>query len=38
MFTEEEAKEMGAVPFYKDLKDLRIGTTQPEPSSAFGKN
>jgi type IV pilus assembly protein PilB len=29
MFTEEEAREMGAVPFYKDLKDLRIATTQP---------
>ena len=30
MFTEEEAKEMGAVPFYKELSDLRIGTNQPE--------
>src|SRR5579864_8836328 len=29
LFTEAEAKEMGAVPFYKELKDLRIGTTQP---------
>ncbi len=30
IFTEEEAKEMGAVPFYKDLTDLRIGTTHPQ--------
>lgn len=30
LFTEEEAKEMGAVPFYKELKDLRIGVTQPK--------
>jgi len=30
MFTEDEAKEMCSVPFYKDLTDLRIGTTQPE--------
>jgi type IV pilus assembly protein PilB len=29
MFTEAEAKEMSAVPFYKDLTDLRIATTQP---------
>jgi len=30
MFTEEEAREMGALPFYKELKDLRIAATQPE--------
>ncbi|MDE2311561.1 MAG: type II/IV secretion system protein [Patescibacteria group bacterium] len=30
LFTEAEAKEMGAVPFYKDLSDLRVGTTNPE--------
>jgi type II secretory ATPase GspE/PulE/Tfp pilus assembly ATPase PilB-like protein len=29
MFTEEEAKECGAVPFYKELADLRIGVTDP---------
>ncbi len=29
MFTEAEAKEMSAVPFYKDLTDLRIATIQP---------
>jgi type IV pilus assembly protein PilB len=29
IFTVEEAKEMGAIPFYKDLKDLRIGVTEP---------
>lgn len=29
LFTEEEAREMGAVPFYKELGDLRIGVTQP---------
>jgi type IV pilus assembly protein PilB len=30
IFTEKEAGEMCAVPFYKDLTDLRIGTTQPD--------
>ncbi|MCL5667039.1 MAG: GspE/PulE family protein [Patescibacteria group bacterium] len=30
LFTEEEAGEMGAVPFFKDLKDLRIGTVNPD--------
>lgn len=30
LFTEEEAREMGAVPFYKELNDLRIATTQPQ--------
>ncbi len=30
MFLEEEARDMGAVPFYKDLNDLRIGTIQPK--------
>jgi len=30
LFAEEEAKEMGALPFYKELTDLRIGTTNPE--------
>ncbi len=30
LFTEEEAKEMGALPFYKELTDLRIGVTDPE--------
>ena len=30
MFTEEEAKEMGAVPFYKEQTDLRIGITDPD--------
>jgi type IV pilus assembly protein PilB len=30
MFTEAEARSMGAVPFFKDLKDLRIGTIQPK--------
>jgi type IV pilus assembly protein PilB len=29
MFTVEEAKAAGAVPFYKDVKDLRIGVTDP---------
>ncbi len=29
IFTEDEAKEMGAVPFYKELNDLRVGVTQP---------
>ena len=29
IFTEDEAKEMGAVPFYKDLGDLRIATINP---------
>ncbi|MBL8029649.1 MAG: type II/IV secretion system protein [Candidatus Doudnabacteria bacterium] len=29
IFDEAEAKEMGAVPFYKDQKDLRIGTVNP---------
>lgn len=29
LFTEEEAREMGAVPFYKEVNDLRIATTQP---------
>ena len=27
MFTEEEAKQAGAVPFYKDAVDLRVGAT-----------
>jgi len=30
MFTEEEAREMGAVPFYKEQADLRIGVTNPD--------
>jgi type IV pilus assembly protein PilB len=30
MFTQEEAEEMGAVPFYKDAKDLRIGCVNPQ--------
>lgn len=30
IFLEEEAKEIGAVPFYKELKDLRIGATNPK--------
>lgn len=29
MFTEEEAKTAEAVPFYKELKDLRIGVVSP---------
>jgi type IV pilus assembly protein PilB len=29
LFTEAEAKEMGAVPFYKEQNDLRIGATNP---------
>jgi len=29
LFTEEEAREMGAVPFYKDITDLRVGVTNP---------
>src|SRR5471030_1913668 len=29
MFTEQEAREMSAVPFYKDLNDLRVATTEP---------
>ena len=29
MFTEDEAKECGAVPFYKELNDLRIAVTYP---------
>ncbi len=30
MFTEEEARALGAVPFYKELNDLRIGTINPK--------
>jgi type IV pilus assembly protein PilB len=30
IFLEEEAKEMLAVPFYKELKDLRIGAVNPK--------
>jgi type IV pilus assembly protein PilB len=30
IFTKEEAEEMGAVPFYQELKDLRIGVSNPE--------
>ena len=30
IFTQEEASTMGAVPFYKELSDLRIGTTEPK--------
>lgn len=30
LFTEQEAGEMGAVPFYKELNDLRIGTVNPK--------
>lgn len=30
MFAEEEAREMGAVPFYKEQADLRIGSTNPD--------
>jgi len=30
LITEAEAKEMGAVPFYKEHKDLRMGVTDPE--------
>ncbi len=30
LFTESEAKNFGAVPFYKELADLRIGATDPE--------
>lgn len=30
MFTEDEAREMGAVPFYKEQNDLRIGVTNPD--------
>jgi type IV pilus assembly protein PilB len=29
IFTEEEARETGAVPFYKELSDLKIGVTDP---------
>jgi len=29
LFTKEEATTAGAVPFYKDTKDLRIGTVEP---------
>ncbi len=30
IFSAEEAKEMGAVPFYKEQNDLRIGTVNPQ--------
>ncbi len=30
MFTEQEARDAGAVPFYKELSDLRIGTVNPK--------
>jgi type II secretory ATPase GspE/PulE/Tfp pilus assembly ATPase PilB-like protein len=30
LLTEEEAKTTGAVPFYRDAKDLRIGVTDPD--------
>jgi type IV pilus assembly protein PilB len=30
IFTEEEAAECGAVPFYQEQKDLRIGVTNPK--------
>ncbi len=30
LFTEQEAKEMRAVPFFKELSDLRIGTLEPK--------
>ncbi len=30
LFTKEEAESSGAVPFFKDLTDLRIGATDPE--------
>ncbi|MDR3642772.1 MAG: GspE/PulE family protein [Candidatus Doudnabacteria bacterium] len=29
IFTEEEAAEMGAVPFYKEMNDLRLGAVDP---------
>jgi type IV pilus assembly protein PilB len=29
LFTSQEAQEMGALPFFKEGKDLRIGTTLP---------
>lgn len=29
MFTKEEAQSLGAVPFFKEQSDLRIGTTDP---------
>jgi len=30
LFTEDEARTAGAVPFYKEQKDLRIGVTDPK--------
>jgi type IV pilus assembly protein PilB len=30
LFEEHEAQEMGAVPFYKEQKDLRVGTINPK--------
>lgn len=30
MLTEEEARTAGAVPFYKDVRDLRVGVTDPD--------
>ena len=30
MFTEEESRALGAVPFYKELNDLRIGIVNPK--------
>ncbi len=30
MFTEQESHLLGAVPFYKELNDLRIGTVNPK--------
>lgn len=30
LFTEQEAQEMGSIPFYKELNDIRIGTVNPK--------
>ncbi len=37
LFSEEEAKEMGAVPFYMDAKDLRIAATEPHHAQLLEK-
>lgn len=33
IFAEEEAKALQAVPFYKDLKDIKIGVVNPDPQN-----
>lgn len=33
VFSEQEARDLGAVPFYKDKHDLRVGTNNPDNSA-----